>query len=220
MPLSPSRPSRRRWSRRKPSKLLHEAGVPPTALHLVPGDGRIGAALVAHPDDRRRGLHRLDRGGALDQPHARRQGWPDRAADRRDRRHQRHDRGRHRAARTGRRRRRHLGVPFRRPALLGAAALVRAGRRRRSHDRDDRGRRARTEARRRLRSRDPCRARDRRRGQGEAGRAYRADETRGARAFRRHRAGRQFRRAAYLRAERRRPAHRGGVRPDPACGAL
>jgi RHH-type proline utilization regulon transcriptional repressor/proline dehydrogenase/delta 1-pyrroline-5-carboxylate dehydrogenase len=30
--------------------LLHEAGVPSSALHLVPGDGRIGASLVAHPD--------------------------------------------------------------------------------------------------------------------------------------------------------------------------
>jgi RHH-type proline utilization regulon transcriptional repressor/proline dehydrogenase/delta 1-pyrroline-5-carboxylate dehydrogenase len=30
--------------------LLHEAGVPASALHLVPGDGHIGAALVAHPD--------------------------------------------------------------------------------------------------------------------------------------------------------------------------
>jgi RHH-type proline utilization regulon transcriptional repressor/proline dehydrogenase/delta 1-pyrroline-5-carboxylate dehydrogenase len=29
--------------------LLHEAGVPPGALHLVQGDGAIGAALVAHP---------------------------------------------------------------------------------------------------------------------------------------------------------------------------
>jgi len=31
-------------------RLLHEAGVPGPALHLVPGDGKIGAALVAHPD--------------------------------------------------------------------------------------------------------------------------------------------------------------------------
>jgi RHH-type proline utilization regulon transcriptional repressor/proline dehydrogenase/delta 1-pyrroline-5-carboxylate dehydrogenase len=31
-------------------RLLHEAGVPASALHLLPGDGRIGAALVAHPD--------------------------------------------------------------------------------------------------------------------------------------------------------------------------
>ncbi|MDE2604169.1 MAG: L-glutamate gamma-semialdehyde dehydrogenase, partial [Bradyrhizobium sp.] len=30
-------------------RLLHEAGVPATALHLAQGDGRIGAALVAHP---------------------------------------------------------------------------------------------------------------------------------------------------------------------------
>jgi RHH-type transcriptional regulator, proline utilization regulon repressor / proline dehydrogenase / delta 1-pyrroline-5-carboxylate dehydrogenase len=31
-------------------RLLHAAGVPVSALHLVVGDGRIGAALVAHPD--------------------------------------------------------------------------------------------------------------------------------------------------------------------------
>jgi len=31
-------------------RLLHKAGVPASALHLVPGDGKIGAALVAHPD--------------------------------------------------------------------------------------------------------------------------------------------------------------------------
>lgn len=30
--------------------LLHEAGIPTQALHLVQGDGRIGAALVAHHD--------------------------------------------------------------------------------------------------------------------------------------------------------------------------
>jgi RHH-type transcriptional regulator, proline utilization regulon repressor / proline dehydrogenase / delta 1-pyrroline-5-carboxylate dehydrogenase len=30
--------------------LLHEAGVPASALRLVPGDGGIGAALTAHPD--------------------------------------------------------------------------------------------------------------------------------------------------------------------------
>ncbi len=31
-------------------RLLHEAGVPSTALHMIPGDGNIGAALVAHRD--------------------------------------------------------------------------------------------------------------------------------------------------------------------------
>ncbi len=30
-------------------ELLHAAGVPPSALHLVPGDGAVGAALVADP---------------------------------------------------------------------------------------------------------------------------------------------------------------------------
>ena len=31
-------------------RLLHEAGVPLSALHLVPGDGTIGAVLVGHPE--------------------------------------------------------------------------------------------------------------------------------------------------------------------------
>jgi RHH-type proline utilization regulon transcriptional repressor/proline dehydrogenase/delta 1-pyrroline-5-carboxylate dehydrogenase len=31
-------------------RLLHEVGVPASALHVVPGDGSIGAALTAHPD--------------------------------------------------------------------------------------------------------------------------------------------------------------------------
>ncbi len=31
-------------------RLLHEAGVPRSALHLAQGDGRVGAALTAHPD--------------------------------------------------------------------------------------------------------------------------------------------------------------------------
>ncbi|GBD44760.1 Bifunctional protein PutA [bacterium HR40] len=31
-------------------RLLHEAGVPEEALLLVPGDGRVGAALLAHPE--------------------------------------------------------------------------------------------------------------------------------------------------------------------------
>ena len=49
-------------------KLLHEAGVPASALHLVQGDGRIGAVLTAHPRRGRRRLHRLHRSGAGDQP--------------------------------------------------------------------------------------------------------------------------------------------------------
>lgn len=31
-------------------KLMHRCGVPTNALHLLPGDGHTGAALVAHPD--------------------------------------------------------------------------------------------------------------------------------------------------------------------------
>ncbi|MEA2792622.1 MAG: RHH-type transcriptional regulator, proline utilization regulon repressor / proline dehydrogenase [Bradyrhizobium sp.] len=31
-------------------RLLHEAGVPPSALHLIPGNGSVGAALTAHAD--------------------------------------------------------------------------------------------------------------------------------------------------------------------------
>jgi len=31
-------------------RLLHEAGIPASALHLVPGGGALGSALVAHPD--------------------------------------------------------------------------------------------------------------------------------------------------------------------------
>jgi len=32
------------------TRLLHEAGIPDTVLHLLPGDGAVGAALVAHGD--------------------------------------------------------------------------------------------------------------------------------------------------------------------------
>jgi RHH-type transcriptional regulator, proline utilization regulon repressor / proline dehydrogenase / delta 1-pyrroline-5-carboxylate dehydrogenase len=30
-------------------RILHQAGIPESALHVVPGDGQVGAALVAHP---------------------------------------------------------------------------------------------------------------------------------------------------------------------------
>ena len=108
-------------------RLFHEAGVPPDVLQIAVGDGRIGAALVAHPRRRWRRLHRLDRGCAADQPRARGQGWPDRTADRGDRRHQRHDRRRHRVARAGDGRCRDFGFPLRRPTLLGVAAALRRG---------------------------------------------------------------------------------------------
>ncbi len=45
-------------------KLLHEAGIPTSALHLMQGDGKVGAALVKSSRCRRRCLHGLDRSGA------------------------------------------------------------------------------------------------------------------------------------------------------------
>ena len=112
--------------------LLHEAGVPASALHLVPGDGAVGASLVADP--RVAGVAftgSTETGRAINRALAGKNG-ADRAADRRDRRHQRHDRRCHGVARTGDRRRRHVGIPLRRPALLGAAAVVPARRCRRA----------------------------------------------------------------------------------------
>ena len=52
--------------------LLHAAGVPATALQLLPGDGAVGAALTRDPRVNGRGLHRLDRNRAEDPP----QPWP------------------------------------------------------------------------------------------------------------------------------------------------
>ena len=58
-------------------KLLLEAGVPASALHLVPGDGKVGALLVA--DERVAGV--VFTGSTevapSDQPRARRQEWAD-----------------------------------------------------------------------------------------------------------------------------------------------
>ena len=60
-------------------QLFHRAGIPATALHLVPGDGAVGALLVAHPRIAGVAFTGLDRGRAAHQPSARRQGRPDRA---------------------------------------------------------------------------------------------------------------------------------------------
>ncbi len=82
-------------------KLMHAAGIPASALHLVPGDGKAGGMLVGRRARRRCRLHRLHRGRAPHQPCACRQGRPHSAAHRRDRWHQRHDRRCHRLARAG-----------------------------------------------------------------------------------------------------------------------
>ncbi len=81
--------------------LLHDAGVPKSALHFIPGDGAVGAKSRGRSARRRCRLHRLHRDRPRHQPRACRQKRRDRAADRRDRRHQRHDRRCHGVARTG-----------------------------------------------------------------------------------------------------------------------
>ena len=110
------------------------------ALQLLPGRGEtVGAALVADARVAGRDVHRLDRGGApaAEDASPTRLGAHGRAgaADRRDRRPERDDRRLVGARRAGGRRRRRLGVRQRRPALLGAARAVPAGRRRRPHAR-------------------------------------------------------------------------------------
>ena len=53
-------------------RILHEAGVPPSALHLVPGDGKVGAALVADARVAGVAFTGSTEVGARDQPRARR----------------------------------------------------------------------------------------------------------------------------------------------------
>ena len=53
--------------------LLHDAGVPKTALHFVPGDGDGRRQPCRRSACRRRGFHRLDRSRPRHQPRARRQ---------------------------------------------------------------------------------------------------------------------------------------------------
>ena len=107
---------------------LLAAGVPSGVLHLLPGSGEVvGGALVARPAHRRRGLYRLDRGGARDQPGARPAPRPDRAADRRDRGAECDDRRFVGTARAGGRRCLDLGLRQRRAALFGAASPLRPG---------------------------------------------------------------------------------------------
>ena len=111
--------------------LLLEAGVPRTALALLPGDGTVGQALVN--DARIAGV--AFTGGTetaqVDRAIAGRAARADRSVHRRDRRHQRDDRRQFGTGRAGGDRRAHQRVRFGRPALLRAAPAVPAGRHRR-----------------------------------------------------------------------------------------
>ena len=148
--------------------LLHDAGVPPSALHLVPGDGAVGASLVADPrvagvaftgsTETGRAINRALAGkdgaivpliaetGGINAMIVDATALPEQVTDDVD----------------------HVRIPLRRPALLGAAAVVPAGRRRRAHARHADRRGARAESRRSARNIDPCRAGDRCRGQGKS----------------------------------------------------
>ncbi|MDQ1187508.1 RHH-type proline utilization regulon transcriptional repressor/proline dehydrogenase/delta 1-pyrroline-5-carboxylate dehydrogenase [Stenotrophomonas sp. SORGH_AS282] len=116
-------------------KLLLDAGVPEGVVQFLPGDGAtVGAALTADPARGRRGLHRFDRYRACDQPCdgcTRCRHW---RADRRNRRPERLHRRLLRAAGTAGQGCDRFGVHLGRPALLGRARAVRAGRHRRQGD--------------------------------------------------------------------------------------
>jgi hypothetical protein len=117
----------RRAGRRAAAQRRHPdqcAGLPARRWPHRRGDGR-------RPRMCRRGVHRLDRGGAPHRPQPGRQGRPAGAADRRDRRPEHADRRFVGAARTDRPRRRRLGLQLGRATLLGAARAVRPDRHRR-----------------------------------------------------------------------------------------
>ena len=154
-------------------ELMHQAGIPKDVVQLAPGAGQ-GRRRNADRASaaRRRRFHRLDRDRAHDQPHAGRARRADHPVHRRNRRPECDDRRQFRAARAGHARRHFLGIPERRPALLGAAGAVRPGGRRRSDDRDDRRGDGGAEGRRSERACDRRRPGDRRGRQEAARRAH------------------------------------------------
>ena len=114
--------------------LFHEAGVPREALQLAARRRQGRRAAGRQSGDRRRGVHRLDRGRRSRSTAQLAQRLDPRrppAADRRDRRPERPGRRFLGVARAARARRAHLGLRFGRPALLGAARALPAGRHRR-----------------------------------------------------------------------------------------
>ena len=224
-PCWPSPPSRRRSPPSSPRSMLHEAGVPGDVLHLLPGSGRLGEALVKDPRVKGVAFTGSNETGVGDPEGARRPAQRHRAVHRRDRRHQRHDR-RLRARCPSR----SCATRCARPSTAPASAARRracSSCRRMRPDRTDRhaGRRHRgARYRRPVRLRDRHRPRDRRGGAGRARRPQDAHAARRAPA-RRPAAARELPRR-HLRDARRlrdRPpgdARARGVRPDPARGAL
>ena len=160
------------------TRLLHEAGVPVRRAASV--DGQRPSRRGARQGRAREGrlVHRLQRDGMVDPAGARRSPRGHRAVHRRDRRSQCDDRGFERTHRAGGARLRALGLRQRRPALLGGARAVPAGRLRRRYHRHAHRRHAGARHRRPLRLRDRHRAGDRR---GIAGPARRPQNAHAAR---------------------------------------
>ena len=165
----PSPPNRRRSIAYEAVKLLHAAGVPASALHLVPGDGKIGAMLTGHASVAGVAFTGSTEVARIINRTLAAKRRTDPAADRRDRRHQCHDRRRHRAAGAGDRRRRSP-----RPSAPPASAARRLRLLCVQDDVADRvlemveGAARELDARRSARSGNPGRSGDRRRGQGQA----------------------------------------------------
>ena len=121
-------------------ELMHQAGIPKDVVQLAPGSGRVvGGTLTAHPllagvvftgsTETARMINRTlaERDGPIIPFIAETGGQNAMIVDSVG------------AARAGHPRRHVLGVPERRPALLGLAGAVRPGGCRRRDDRDDRG---------------------------------------------------------------------------------
>ena len=131
-PRCSSPPSRRPAARWCSSRALREAGVPPSALALLPGEGEVGAALVRDPrvhtiaftGSNAVGLE-IVRAGRRD---AARPAAPQ-ARDRRDGRQELRDRRLRRRPRRGRPGARQVRVPVRGPEVLGRRPRARATRR-------------------------------------------------------------------------------------------
>ena len=201
-------------------RLLHEAGVPAAALHLAQGDGRIGAALAAHPDiagvvftgstEVARSINRalaakdgpivplIAETGGINAMIVDATALPEQVADDVITS----------AFRSAGQRCSALRLLFVQDdvadrmieMIAGAARELKIG------DASDIA----------VQVGPVIDAEAKQRLDAHIARMKQIRET----AFRGHRAGRQLRRAAYFRTGKRRRAHRGSVRTDPACGAL
>ena len=158
-------------------RLLHEAGVPKSVLHLLRG-WRCRRGAGERPPHQGHRVHRLEQDGMAHPARARGSPRCHHPVHRRDRRHQRHDRGFERATRAGRPRCRSLGLRQRGPALFRRARAFPAIRCRPAHAQDADRRHRGTRHRRSLRFWHRYWTRYRRDGSGRAGSAQAQDAIR------------------------------------------